>query len=104
MKLQPGKRVQILEHQMNILDDLTHILVVYVTKDSIGIIISFEQYCANEVDLQKRGISVDPNHLIWVKSEMEEGTHYPIQLAKFAPLQSDEYKYLEGKFSTVKVL
>lgn len=94
MKLQPGKRAQILEHQMNILDDLTHILFVYATKDCIGIIISFEQYCANEVDLQIRGISVNPNHLTWVKSEMEAGTYYPIQLAEFVPLQSDEYKSL----------
>jgi hypothetical protein len=104
MNLQPGTRVRILEHQMNIVDDHTHILIVYATKDSIGTTVAYEEYRVDVVNREKHGVSVNPRHLAWVKSEMESGTHYPIKLTEFVLLPADEYAKLKQDFLTVTVL
>jgi len=95
MNLQPGQKVRILEHLTDIVDDHTPIIVVYATKDSVGTAVTYEEYHASVDDLEKRGISVSPRHLAWVKSEMEAGTRYPIRLAEFVPLLADEYATLQ---------
>ena len=104
MFLQPGTKVRILEHQMNVVDDHTNILVVYATKDSIAITVAYEEYHADIDNREKNGVSVNSRHLAWVKSEMEAGTHYPIKLAEFVPLPEDEYAKLQQEFPTVTVL
>ena len=104
MNIHPGNKVRLLEHVMGILDDFTHIVIVDATKDSIGTILSYEEYNAHISARETRGSSVHLPHLAWVKSGIEAGTHYPIRFEKFVPLPKDDYADLEQDFFIVKVL
>lgn len=96
--------MRLLEHVMGILDDFTDIIIVDATKDSIGTILSYEEYNAHISAREPRGSAVHVPHLEWVKLGIEAGTHYPIRFEKYVPLPKEEYADLEQDFSIVKVL
>ncbi len=114
--LRPGKKVRILQHFNNIVDDFTHITVVCATKDSVGIILSYEEYSAHEYelffsDLEKRSSQdatlrhaaqdVHLRHLAWVKSGIEARTHFPIRFEEFVPLPEQDYAKLQREYTIV---
>ena len=102
-KIRPGKKVRILEHVINIVDDFTNIAIVDATKDSIGTILSFEEYKADVDDNVRRSLNVHPGHLAWVKSVMEARTSYPIKFDEIVPLSDDDFAKLEQEYLVVEV-
>jgi len=114
-----GKKVRILKHFDGIVDDFTHILQVYATKDSIGVVLSYEEYRAHadnlhERELEKRSLrdsvlrsviqDTHVRHLEWVKSTMRAGTHCPVRVEKFVPLPENDYAQLKKEFRIVDIL
>ena len=114
-----GKKVRMLRHFNNIVDDFTHILQVYATRDSIGVILSYEEYRAHadslhENDLAQRSrqdtvlrsVMQDPHfrHLVWVKSGIIAGTHFPVRFEKFVRLPENDYAQLKQDYSIVDII
>ena len=103
--IRPGKKVRIIEHLDYIVDDFTHITQVVATKDSIGTILSYEEYLAHEEDLEKKhGYFIPLRRLEWVKSGIRERTHYPIRFDEIVPMPDEDYTKLKQKYATVDLV
>src|SRR5262245_7508727 len=113
-----GKKVRILEHYNDIVDDFINITQVLATKDSIGVILSFEEYRAHldkfhEPDIYKHSLNApflsklmqDPyfRHLKWIKSAMDGGSYCPIRFEQVVPLPEKEYAKLKEEYLTVDI-
>ena len=105
MNAHPGNKVRILKDAIYPLSDVG--VEVRATKDSLGTIVSYEEYSAYVSDVVKDGFGSRPDqiadHLALVKSSMAAGTHYPIRFDEYVPLPEDEYASWEKDFSLILV-
>ena len=114
-----GKKVRILEHYNEIVDDFINITQVLATKDSIGVLLSFEEYRAHlnkfhKSDINEHSLSTpvlrnlreDPyvRHLAWIKSAMDGGTYCPIRFEEVVPLPEKEYAKLKEEYMSVDIM
>lgn len=85
-----GTKVLILENIIYGVDDL-NVVDVLATKGSIGIVLTYEDYCEHVFDGRDR----DSNsfNFAWVKSRIECGTHCPVRLEVVPPLSDETYDY-----------
>jgi hypothetical protein len=118
--IRPGKKVRVFGHFHAVVDDFTHITQVFATKDSICVILSYEEYSAyadriHDSDSEQRSKIEAPlirhlmddshvRHLAWVKSGMIAGIHYPVRFEKFVPLPEIDYAMLQRSFDIIDIV
>lgn len=105
-----GRKVRILQHFHEIVDDFGDITVVYATKDSIGVLLSYDLYAtymsariAPEPE-NRRSRDATLRHLAWVKSAMQANTHYPVRFEQCEPLPEADFARLKHEYTVVEIV
>lgn len=107
-KIYPGSKVKMLEHIIHAFDHDIGAYEVVATKDSIGIILSYEEYSARVNEGVKDDVFGNhryhaTKHLAWVKSVVTTRTHYAVRLEEVVPLSDDDYAKLKQVIDHLEV-